>query len=242
MRNWALSDLVVRTSKVELRWPTLDDLDDLADCAADGVHPPDFMPFFSQWTDGDRETVTHRVLQRQWNSQAFWRPEEWTLYLVVVADGKVVGSQSVGARDFAITREVLLTSWMGLRYQGRGLGTHARAAMLELSFIGLGAEHAFCVVRQGNKPSQSVCRRFNFAHDGTQINVVRGERIVSDRYRLSRPAWLATRPFPAGLDGVERALPMFGLPRSEPVPAPVAGSVELLSGVRYAPEGDLCTD
>src|SRR6201989_1170728 len=134
MQNWPLSGITARTPLVELRWPTPQDLDALAAVGAEGVHTPGFMPFFSQWTDGDPATVARRVLQRHWNAMAGWRPEDWTLYLVVVHDGEGVGSQSLGARDFAVTREVLLTSWLGLRHQGRGLGGQARAAVLELAF------------------------------------------------------------------------------------------------------------
>jgi RimJ/RimL family protein N-acetyltransferase len=158
------------------------------------------------------------------------------LYLVVVHDGEVVGSQSLGSRDFAVTREVLLTSWLGLRHQGLGLGGHARAAVLELAFAGLGALDAFSVVRQGNAASQAVCRKFGFVHEGTQVNAVRGERAVSDRYRLGRDAWAAARRIPARIAGLEPALPMFGAAAGT---APAATALAAtLSGVGYAPEPD----
>ncbi|WP_031074852.1 GNAT family N-acetyltransferase [Streptomyces sp. NRRL WC-3742] len=235
MRNWPLYDLSVRTSRIELRHPTPEDLDRLADQAADGVHAPGFMPFFSQWTDGDRETVTRRVLQRHWKAMAEWTPQDWTLYLVVVHDGEVVGSQSIGAIDFGTTREVLLTSWLGLRHQGTGLGGHARAASLELAFTGLGADHALSVVRQGNDASQAVCRKFGFVHDGVQTNAVRGEKAVSDRYRLSRERWAGHRAIDAEVRGVEAARHLFDATATTPTANALASA---LSGIRYAPESD----
>ncbi|MCX5280748.1 MULTISPECIES: GNAT family N-acetyltransferase [unclassified Streptomyces] len=243
MHNWPLTGITVRTPLVELRHPTPQDLDALADLGAEGVHTPGFMPFFSQWTDGDPATVARRVLQRHWRAMADWTADDWTLYLVVVHEGEVVGSQSLGARDFAVTGEVLLTSWLGLRHQGLGLGGHARAASLELAFTGLGAQDAFSVVRRGNTASQAVCRKFGFTHDGTQINAVRGERAVSDRYRLTRADWAAARTVPAEIAGLEPALDLFGAAStSRPVQAP-SGSLSpalaaTLSGVRYAPEPD----
>jgi RimJ/RimL family protein N-acetyltransferase len=239
MHNWPLTGITARTPLVELRWPTPQDLDDLAGLGAEGVHTPGFMPFFSQWTDGDRATVARRVLQRHWNAMANWSPADWTLYLVVVHDGEVVGSQSLGARDYAVTGEVLLTSWLGLRHQGLGLGGHARAAVLELAFAGLGAQDAFSVVRRGNTASQAVCRKFGFTHDGTQVNAVRGQRAISDRYRLNRADWQAFRSIPVEIGGLEPALPMFGtdaVPPAAPAPAPTLSAT--LSGVRYAPEPD----
>ncbi|MEU1179853.1 GNAT family protein [Streptomyces sp. NPDC005820] len=237
MQHWPLSGITVRTPLVELRWPTPQDLDALAALGAEGVHAPGFMPFFSQWTDGDPATVARRVLQRHWKAMADWSPEDWTLYLVVVHDGEVVGSQSLGARDFTVTREVLLTSWLGLRHQGLGLGGHARAAVLELAFAGLGAQDAFSVVRRGNTASQAVCRKFGFTHDGTQINAVRGQRAVSDRYRLRRADWEAARAIPAELGELEPALGMFGAGPGAHTPAATALAATL-SGVRYAPEPD----
>lgn len=248
MRNWPLSGLVARTDRVQLRWPTLEDLDELADRGAEGVHTPGFMPFFSQWTDGDPVTVRRRVLQRHWNSLASWTADDWTLYLVVVHDGRVVGSQSLGARSFAATREVLLTSWLGLGSQGLGIGGHARAAALELAFTGLGAEQAFSVVRQGNDASQAVCRKFGFESDGTQTNAVRGQRVVSDRYRLSRQRWEQHRGIRVELAGVDAALPLFGLGGQEVPTAPATAAADrpvlatVLSGVQYAEEADSCTD
>ncbi|MGW0608727.1 GNAT family N-acetyltransferase [Streptomyces sp. NPDC002644] len=243
MNHWPLTGVRARTSRVELRWPSPEDLDALAACAVEGVHAPGFMPFFSQWTDGSPEEVARRVLQRHWNAMASWSPQDWTLYLVVVHDGEVIGSQSLGARDFGVTREVLLTSWLSLGRQGEGLGGHARAAALELAFTGLGAEEAFSVVRQGNDASRGVCRKFGFEHDGVQVNAVRGERVVSDRFRLGRLRWAAHRSVETEVTGTGPALPLFGV-RDRPAPAGGAGVprtplASVLSGVRYAEESDL---
>jgi RimJ/RimL family protein N-acetyltransferase len=241
MQHWPISGLRLTTSMVELRWPFMTDLDDLAETAVEGVHEPGYMPFFSQWTDGMPDVVARRVLQRHWNALGTWTAEDWTLYLVVVKDGKVVGSQSVGARGFAITREAVLTSWLGRRFQGRGIGTHARAATLHLAFEGLGAEQVMVVVRQDNLPSQRVCEKFGFVRDGTQINVVRGEAARSDRYRLDRARWLAHRFVDVDVSGLDGCQALFGItPESARVPAPAPQLVNaaLLSGVRYLDESD----
>jgi RimJ/RimL family protein N-acetyltransferase len=252
MNNWPLTGVRARTSRIELRWPSPEDLDALADRAVEGVHAPGFMPFFSHWTDGTPEEVARRVLQRHWKAMASWTPEDWTLYLVVVHDGEVIGSQSLGARDFGVTREVLLTSWLALDRQGEGLGGHARAAALELAFTGLGAQAALSVVRRGNDASRGVCRKFGFEADGSQVNAVRGERAVSDRFRLSRERWAAHRALEAQVTGTGPALPLFGVgsgsgevraERSAPPAVRVASGepalASLLSGIRDAEESDL---
>jgi hypothetical protein len=48
---WPLSGLRVRTPDLELRWPSLADLDALAGLAAEGVHDAGVQPFTVPWTD-----------------------------------------------------------------------------------------------------------------------------------------------------------------------------------------------
>ncbi|MFI7602449.1 GNAT family N-acetyltransferase [Actinoplanes sp. NPDC049681] len=241
LHHWPLSGLRLRTPRLELRWPDHQDLDALADRAAEGVHEPGFMPFFSQWTDGDPDVVARRVLQRQWHAAATWTPQDWTLYLVVVHDGTVVGTQSLGAKDFALGREALVTAWLGRRFQGRGFGTEARAAMLALAFEGLGADYVLSVVRQNNLPSLGVSKKLGFTKDGIQVNVVRGEQVRSDRLRLHRDSWATHQDVPVTIEGLAGALAMFGADRDGPAPEGVVTVVpqaSVLSGIRYIDEAD----
>ncbi|MFI6784603.1 GNAT family N-acetyltransferase [Micromonospora sp. NPDC050276] len=241
LKYWPVSSLRVRTPELELRWPTLEDLDALADRGVEGVHDPAYMPFFSQWTDGEPATVARRVLQRTWAALGAWSPEDWTLYLAVVHNGTVIGCQSVGARNFGITREVVLTSWSGRRFQGKGLGLQARAALLELCFAGLGAREAVVVVRQDNTASQAVCRKFGFVARGVQVNAVRGERVFSDRYHLDRGTWEQHRTITAEIVGIEDSLEMFGAGDRPPVGASAvrhAVTAATMSGVQNLGEAD----
>ena len=48
---WPLFDLRVRTPRLELRYPSDDDLVALVDLARMGIHPPETMPFSTPWTD-----------------------------------------------------------------------------------------------------------------------------------------------------------------------------------------------
>jgi RimJ/RimL family protein N-acetyltransferase len=208
------------------------------------VHDPAEMPFFSEWTDGDPDTVARRVLQRHWSAAATWTPDDWTLYMVVVHDGLVVGSQSIGARAFSQLREVQLTSWLGRQFQGQGIGTHARAAMLALAFDGLRAEFALSVVQRSNVRSQGVIRRFGFASDGVQANVVRGRRVVSDRYRLDRATWESNAArIPVTVEGVGACMHLFeGDSRPQVERPPPAASAASFSGIQLAAESDQAAD
>src|SRR4051794_40183238 len=126
MRNWPLFELSITTPRLELRMPSLADLDELGDRAAEGVHEPGYMPFLFPWSDAeprDRATATIRYHFRTW---AEFSREKWTLEFAVVSDGQVVGVQALMASDFLVTRETGSGSWLGKRFQGRGIGREMR--------------------------------------------------------------------------------------------------------------------
>ena len=103
---WPLFGLVLRTPRLELRLPTLEQLGALGALAAEGVHDPAAMPFHVPWTDLEPPARARSVLQWQWRQWAELTPQRWSLGLVVSAGGEVLGVQEVSGRDFAVTREV----------------------------------------------------------------------------------------------------------------------------------------
>lgn len=49
--HWPQLGLRLSTTRLELRLPTGEELAELADLAAQGIHEPDRMPFTVPWTD-----------------------------------------------------------------------------------------------------------------------------------------------------------------------------------------------
>ena len=94
-----------------------------ATLAAAGVHDPRVQPFSAAWTDVPAAELPGRSLQYYWSQWAAWRPGDWSLDLVVVHHGAIVGMQGMKATAFAVVREVHTGSWLGLRHQGQGIGT-----------------------------------------------------------------------------------------------------------------------
>jgi RimJ/RimL family protein N-acetyltransferase len=207
---WPLFGLRLTTPRLELRVPGLDDLAALAGVAASGVHEPGVQPFAVAWTDGTPEQVARNTLQWHWAQWGSWSPDDWSLELVVLAGGEVVGTQSLSARRFATLREVGTGSWLGRAYHGRGFGTEMRAAVLELAFAGLGAQYATSEAFADNAASYRVSRKLGYRDDGVQRHVVRGAAVVGRRLRLDRPGWSAARTVPVRVEGLEPCLPMFG--------------------------------
>ncbi|MFI6076542.1 GNAT family N-acetyltransferase [Actinoplanes sp. NPDC051343] len=209
--SWPLFGLVLRTSRLELRLPGLDRLAELADLAASGVHDPARQPFVAEWTDRPADEVVRGLIQFHWAAWGAWRPDNWSLNLVAIADGRVIGTQSLDGRDFVVLREAGTGSWIGRRHQGQGLGTEMRAAVLELAFTGLGARFVTSEAFADNHASYAVSRKLGYTDDGVQRHVVRGVPVVGRRLRLDRDSWEAARRVPVEIDGLARCRPLFGL-------------------------------
>jgi RimJ/RimL family protein N-acetyltransferase len=212
---WPLFDLRLRTPRLELRLPSDADLEALASLAAAGVHDPEVMPFSVPWTDLSPAERGRGVLQYHWSKRAEWKPERWSLELAIVRDGTVVGTQGVGAHDFAVLREVATGSWLGQAFQGQGIGTEMRGAVLHLAFAGLGAKYARSEAFVDNPASLGVSRKLGYADDGIELHARRGAAAVTRRVRLDRQTWEATQTVPVTIEGLEPCLRMFGLPASE---------------------------
>ncbi|MEV6598864.1 GNAT family protein [Actinoplanes sp. NPDC051346] len=209
--HWPLFGLALTTPRLELRLPDLDDLAQLADVAAAGVHDPAVMPFVTPWTDATSEQRARSVIQWAWSQWARWSPTDWSLQLVAVADGQIIGTQDIGAKDFATVRVVGTGSWLGREYQGRGFGTEMRAAVLDLAFAGLGAEAATSEAFEDNAASYGVSRKLGYVDDGDAWHAVRGRRVRGRRLILDRPRWSAARTTAVEITGLKPCLPMFGL-------------------------------
>lgn len=204
--------LRLTTPRLELRLPSDEELAELGELAAAGVHDPDVMPFLVPWTDGSPAEVARATVQYHWSGLGEWTQENWRLNLTVFHEGTVVGSQGITARDLAITREVNTGSWLGLRHHGQGIGTEMRAAVLHLAFAGLDAEEAVSGAFEDNPASLAVSRKLGYQPDGVNRRVVRDRLAIERRMRLTRADWERHRRVPVTIDGLEPCLPMFGLP------------------------------
>ncbi|WP_250563983.1 GNAT family N-acetyltransferase [Sphaerisporangium fuscum] len=209
MRHWPLLNLRLTTPRLELRLPSLDDLDELADRALEGVHDPGWMPFAVPWTDAPAEELPGNVVRFHLGVMSGWTPDSWCCNFVVVHEGRVIGVQDLRASDFPITREVGTGSWLGRAYQGKGLGTEMRAAVLHLAFRGLGARTAVSSAFVHNPASLTVSRKLGYQPDGLSVHQVRGRRAVDQRLRLDADAF--TDPVPVEIHGLEPCLRHFGL-------------------------------
>ncbi|HEU5159293.1 MAG TPA: GNAT family protein [Streptosporangiaceae bacterium] len=209
--HFPLLGLRLTTPRLELRLPMPEELAALAEVAAEGIHDPDEMPFLVPWTDQRPAEVALSVIQYYWLGLGRWSPRDWSLNLAVFRGGDVVGQQTISSRDLAVVRQVNTGSWLGRRYQGQGIGTEMRAAVLHLAFAGLGAEEAVSGALEGNESSYAVSRKLGYHSDGVNRHVVRGAMVVEHRMRLTRAAWETHRAISVTIEGLAPCLPMFGI-------------------------------
>ncbi|MFG1661418.1 GNAT family N-acetyltransferase [Micromonospora chersina] len=200
------------TRDLTLRLPEPHELAALANVAADGVHDSELMPFTVPWTQQSPTDRARSVVTHHWAVLGQWTPRSWSLPLTVFRDGVVVGQQAISAKDFAVTTECATGSWLGLRYQGQGIGTQMRAAVAHLAFAGLGASDVVSSAFLDNPASLAVSRKLGYFADGVARHSVQGRLQVAQRLRLTRQAWLASDRMKVTMHGLQACLPLFELP------------------------------
>lgn len=173
------------------------------------------MPFAVPWTDAEPDLLKPNTLKYFWNCRAGTEPEHWDLPFAVIENGAVVGCTSLSANNFPILRQFETGSWLGIEYQGRGLGRELREAALHLGFAGLGATLAITAAYEDNGPSLGVTRSLGYAPNGVLRLVRRGKPAESRRFLLGADEWnQRLRRNDISIENLEPCLPMLGLTES----------------------------
>lgn len=159
------------------------DIPGLVQLALDGVHPADQMPFSTPWTSVDRADLPANMVRYFAGVVAGFTPERFTLLCAVRVGGELVGVQGFVAEDFAVTRAGETGSWLGQRFQRRGIGTRMRRAICTLAFDGLGAEEVTSGAFSDNPASLRVSRKVGYQPNGV-LRVKRGEAEVARNQKL----------------------------------------------------------
>lgn len=208
--HWPLFALRVRTPRLELVHPDDRLAAGLAELACRGIHPPGFRPFLTAWDEVPPPHLQRNTLQFFWRLRGSWAPTSWSCTLAVLVDGEVAGLQGFAGEQFPTRRTVSSGSWLGLSYQGRGLGTEMRAAMLHLAFAGLGAVRAESGAWHDNAASLAVSRKLGYEENGDEWRR-RGDAADREvRLVLTRERWEQHRRDDIEIEGLDPCLPYFG--------------------------------
>ena len=208
---WPLFDLRIWTARLELRLPTEVELLELVELARSGIHDPAEMPFGFAWTDQPSPQFERSFMQYHWSTRANWSPGKWSLDLGVWIDGRLVGTQGMGAENFAVLRTVSTGSWLSREFQGQGIGKEMRTAVLGFAFDHLGAAWATSGSFVDNPASAAVSRAVGYEEDGMDVLAPRGEAKELVRWRMHVDAWRSRERPPVEVAGLEGCWDMFGL-------------------------------
>jgi RimJ/RimL family protein N-acetyltransferase len=207
---WPLFDLRLRTPRLELRVPTDDDLLELAAIARQGVHDLPTSPFLIPWDEPPSPAFERQFLLHWWQVRGNWSPSSWTLALVALAGGRIIGMQDVIARDFGRTRTVRTGSWLGLPHQRQGYGTEMRAAVLWLAFEELGALAATSGFLNGNLASARVSEKLGYLPNGVEVIDARpGRERIEQLVRVTPETWNRDL-VPVTVEGLDACRGLFG--------------------------------
>jgi RimJ/RimL family protein N-acetyltransferase len=207
-------DLAVRTPRLELRGATDARLLELLPVIEAGIYDPSRpLPFDDPMSLYDESPAREqRWLRAIWAGRSRVEPDEWwRLYFVVFVDGAAVGVQDLTGTCFRRSRTVHTFSWLGLAFQGSGIGREMRSAVLHLAFDGLDAERAESEAFADNDASNRVSLALGYEPNGTGRGTRKGAEAPMARYLLTRDRWLTQRRDDIELAGVERCREMLGL-------------------------------
>ena len=182
-----LTRLRLRTSRLELRVPTRAEARQLFGVAEAGIHDPDVMPFEIPWTDSLDESG---FVEYSTGST----PD--AIRFAAFHEGAPVGVQGLDVHPDWVTTG----SWLGATYQGRGLGTEMRAAVLTYAFDHRNATVARSGAIQGNPQSLGVSRKLGYEVVGAHVVSPRGEPLEHTDVELRRERFRS--PVPVTVDGV----------------------------------------
>jgi len=196
-----LLGLRVRAGPVELRGISDDLLGPLADLATD-IHDADFMPFTYPWSLTPAAGMARSLAQYHWGKRASFSVTQWNADLAVFYAGELVGSQGFTTRDYLVTRGGETGSWLGRRFQGRGIGTAMRQVICAFLFDHVDAAYITSAAFADNPASLAVSRKTGYTDNGSdQVNRL-GEAATLRRIVLE----------PASLVRYEHPLTVTGLP------------------------------
>jgi RimJ/RimL family protein N-acetyltransferase len=209
-RALPLLGLRITAGPVELRGVTDDLIGPLTGLAIDGIHDPDYMPFYTPWSLTPPEGMARSMAQFHWGSRSRFSVERWSADLAVFYDGEIVGSQGISTADYLVTRTGETGSWLARKFQGRGIGTAMRQVMCAFVFDHLDAETVTSAAYEDNAASLGVSRKVGYTENGRDRHNRMGKPVTLVRLLLE-PRNFVRYPHPLTVAGLPEFRRSIGL-------------------------------
>jgi RimJ/RimL family protein N-acetyltransferase len=201
--------LRVVTPRLTLQLPSGPELYQLLHIIEGGIHDPSQMPFINAWTDVASPRRERESLARWWRLRAEWTTRDWCWSGAVHVADRIVGVQDLAAIDFGVSRQVRTASWLGLEFQGQGLGREMREAVLHFAFSELGATRAISGFVEGNVSSQKVSESLGYVVTGVEEVEIRGRPVHRTNLVLERSVWEPHRRHDITVEGLDECREWF---------------------------------
>lgn len=182
------------------------DLPEIVALVLEGIHDPELMPFHVPWTDAPREELPANMVRWYARNLAEFSPAGFELSFAVRIGDQLAGVQALHTTDFAVTRTGETGSWLGRRFQSRGLGTRMRQAVCAFAFDHLGASEITSGAFLDNPASLAVSRKVGYRESG-RIRLKRrdGEMALNQQLVLTPETFVRGAPIRVtGAEGLRR--------------------------------------
>jgi RimJ/RimL family protein N-acetyltransferase len=203
-----LLGLRITAGPVELRGITDDLIGPLGELANGGIHAPDTMPFFTPWSLSDDLPLI--IAKYQWGLRAEFSPENWTAEFAVFWDGVLAGCQGFSTKDYLLTRTGETGSWLGRRFQGRGIGTAMRQVLCAFVFDHIDADYVTSSAFTDNPASLAVSKKAGYSKQGWR-RVARQGKQATIQGLILEPGSLNRYEHPLAVEGLAAFRRSIGL-------------------------------
>ncbi|MCV7629292.1 GNAT family N-acetyltransferase [Micrococcus luteus] len=207
---WPPYGLVVEAGDLRMTALREADVPEVLDVVAGGIHDPSWTPFAFPWTDAPAEEMPANYLRFYASTLTRTVDGDVSLELVVRRNGQVIGMQGMNGPDVAGTRRLETGSWLGLPFQGQGLGTRMRRMMCALAFDGLGLDAVTSSAWEDNAASRRVSEKAGYLETGRGQAERRGVPTGEVYFEL-RPEELVRGDEPVRITGAEELRRFLGL-------------------------------
>lgn len=207
---WPPYGLVVESGDLRMTALREADVPEVLDVVASGIHDPSWTPFLFPWTDAPAEEMPANYLRFYASTLTRTVDGDVSLELVVRRNGQVIGMQGMNGPDVAGTRRLETGSWLGLPFQGQGLGTRMRRMMCALAFDGLGLDAVTSSAWEDNAASRRVSEKVGYRETGRGQAERRGVPTGEVFFEL-RPEELVRGDEPVRITGAEELRRFLGV-------------------------------
>lgn len=207
---WPPYGLVVESGDLRMTALREADVPEVLDVVAGGIHDPSWTPFLFPWTDAPAEEMPANYLRFYASTLTRTVDGGVSLELVVRRNGRVIGMQGMNGPDVAGTRRLETGSWLGLPFQGQGLGTRMRRMMCALAFDGLGLAAVTSSAWEDNAASRRVSEKVGYRETGRGQVERRGVPTGEVFFEL-RPEELVRGDEPVRITGAEQLRRFLGV-------------------------------